>query len=150
MKARNLMTHHPITVRPGDSVAHAASQMGSCEIGLLPVVEDLDRRLMVGVITDRDIVIRCTARGHDPQRCLVEHHMTVAPLASVAPEAELREIVRKLEANQLRRIPVVDGEGAVVGVIAQADLARCVGPDNPALIEELLERVSASPAQLPG
>lgn len=76
--------------------------------------------------------------------------MTVAPLASVAPEAELREIVRKLEANQIRRIPVVDGEGAVVGVIAQADLARCVGPDNPALIEELLERVSASPAQLPG
>ena len=148
MHARDLMTHTPVFVHPDDTIADAASMMAAYDVGTLPVVDDRDGDRLVGVLTDRDIVVRCTSKHHDAATCPVEHHMTAKDLATVRPETPLSEIVAKMERFQVRRVPVVDGDSHVLGVVGQADLARCAGPDNPVLVEEMLLRVSA-PAQAP-
>lgn len=148
MKARDIMTANPMTVLPGDSVRHAADIMRTMNIGAVPVVENARSRVLRGIITDRDIVIRCTAEGHAPD-CLVRLHMTPLPLQTVAADDDELVVLEKMERAQVRRLPVVTRDGELTGIIAQADLATKVGPDEPGEIEELLERVSAPSAPLP-
>ncbi len=148
MNAQSLMTQQPTVVFAGDSVSHAARLMRRLDVGMLPVVDDATHRRLVGVLTDRDIVIRCLAEGHLTD-CIVRDHMTSAPIATVAPGATVREIADRMEQSQVRRLPVVDAAGQVVGVVTQADLARRVGPENPWLVEEVLERISTPGALVP-
>ena len=108
-----------------------------------PFVEDTDSPLLLGLITDRDITVRCVAEGHAPS-CLVRNHMTARPLQTVSPEANVSEVIEKMETAQVRRIPVVNPDGVLLGIIAQADVATKVGPKQPRAIEELLERISAA------
>lgn len=141
MNAQSLMTRNPTVVLAGDSLSHAATLMRTLDVGMLPVVDDATHRRLVGVLTDRDIVIRCLAEGHLAD-CIVRDHMTTAPIATVTPGATIREIADKMELSQVRRLPVVSDAGEVIGMVTQADLARRVGPENPWLVEEVLERVS--------
>ncbi len=143
MHARDLMTPNPFSVCSTDSIKDAAAKMASCDVGSMPVLETRDSGRLVGVLTDRDIVIRCVAKDHDTSKCTVEQHMTSEDLATVRPEELLAQVVEKMERAKVRRIPVVDGDNKLCGIVAQADLARCVGPDNPRLVEEVLLRVSA-------
>lgn len=85
---------------------------------------------MLGVITDRDIVVRGVARGHGGN-AKVHEHMTRDALVTVSPDASVEEIGEKMRRHQVRRLPVVDRYGDVVGVVAQADLALTVGPRDP-------------------
>lgn len=146
MKARDLMTRDPAVIPAENRLSDAASLMSTLGVGMLPVVESQDRRRLVGVLTDRDIVVRCLAEGHRGE-CLVRDHMTRDVLVTVTADADVREIARKMEQYQVRRLPVVDTLGNVVGVVAQADLAKRLGPVNPDLMEEILERIS-TPGQL--
>jgi CBS domain-containing protein len=139
MKARDLMTPTPCTVQRGDPIGRAAELMRDQEIGFLAVV-DSERR-PVGVITDRDIAIRCVARRH-PAGCTVADHMTGDPLQVVGPGADVSDVGDRMKYARLRRILVTEG-GRLVGVIAQADLARKLGRFDPQSVEEVLERVSA-------
>lgn len=140
MQARDIMTSDPFVVCVDEPVSRAAEIMRDLDIGLVPVVDNLSDLQLKGVITDRDITIRCTARKHDAG-CAVQGHMTPGPLATVAPDAELVDILARMGDAQVRRIPVVN-QGKVVGVIAQADIATKVGAKEMALIESLLEKVS--------
>lgn len=141
MKARDIMTSDPFVVATDEVVARAAEIMRDLDIGLVPVVDNLSDMHLRGVITDRDITVRCTAAKHDAG-CLVEGHMTPGPLATVAPDAELIDVLALMGEAQVRRIPVVDGGGRVIGIIAQADVATKIGASDPKAVESTLERIS--------
>ncbi|HUK62599.1 MAG TPA: CBS domain-containing protein, partial [Dongiaceae bacterium] len=101
-----------------------------------------DGTKLLGVITDRDIAVRCVAEGHPAAECLVRLHMTPAPIDTVKPDADLEDVLALMERDQVHRIPVME-KGALVGVIAGADIARHCGPRHAKQLEELLEAVSA-------
>jgi CBS domain-containing protein len=141
MNARELMTPDPQVVTADDPVYLAAQLMRDFGIGLLPVVDNRVHLHPMGVITDRDIAMRCVADRFSTEQN-VEDFMTLEHLSWVEPEADAMEVMRVMERNQLRRVLVVD-RGRLVGVIAQADLALKAGPREPLMVEEMLERISA-------
>jgi len=142
MKAHALMTGRLFTTTPNTTIAAAANAMRAHRVGMLPVVRDVATMTLVGVITDRDIATRCAADGHHTTECRVGEHMTTEEIATVDPNDELEAILHRMESRQLRRIPVVEANGRVVGVVAQADLATKVGPMWPQVIEAVLQEVS--------
>ena len=120
MQVRDLMNPNVVTVEPGSSAALAARLISRHNVGSLPVCGE-DRRLR-GVVTDRDIVLRCVAAEEDPAQTPVRDIMTRG-CATVSPGADCREATRLMSAHQVRRLPVVE-EGKLVGIISLADLAR--------------------------
>ena len=147
MRARDLMTSNPTVVTADDPVSQAARIMRDLNVGCVPVVDDKAHMHVIGVITDRDLVIRCLAERHF-RDCTVGDHMTRAGIDTVAPDADVAEVVALMERDQVRRILVIDG-GRLLGIIAQADLALKDGPREPLVVEEVLERVSAPSVRLP-
>lgn len=135
------MTANPATITDTDTVVQAAQIMRTRGVGMLPVVEAHGDHRLLGILTDRDIAVRFVAPGHG-SAALVHEHMTRDPLVTVLVTATEREIVDKMTRYQVRRLPVVDREGRVIGVVAQADLALGVGPKNPMLVEQVLESIS--------
>lgn len=141
MRARDLMTSNPAVIAADDPVTKAAEVMRNLDVGMLPAVDELQRRHLIGVITDRDIVVRCLA-DHGDSQCHVRDHMSTTPLVFVEEDATLDDIADKMKEFQVRRIPVVGSDMRVVGIVTQADIARVVGPENPKLVEEIVERIS--------
>ena len=121
LQVRDIMNPHVVTIDPTESAALAARLLARHNIGALPVCSG-DGRLH-GVITDRDIVLRCVAPEEDPLAVPVRTIMTRRP-AWVAPEEDVRQAARLMAAGQVRRLPVVD-QGKVVGVVSLGDLAKC-------------------------
>ena len=148
MNAMNIMSSNPRVITGRESVNEAAALMRLLDVGMLPVVDDANGQRLIGVITDRDIVVRCCATGHTGS-CPVSSHMSSRPITTVTTDASVREIADKMKEHQVRRLPVVDAGGVVVGVITQADLARHVGPQDPDLVEEVIERISTPAAAVP-
>jgi CBS domain-containing protein len=142
MRARDIMTSNPLVVTGTDPVSHAAEIMRDAEVGIVPVVDDREARHLIGVITDRDIAVRCVARQHIPA-CEVRLHMSGDHLHTVGPDEDVDRVIDSMSHDQVRRIPVVAEDGRLVGMISQADLATKVGPDNPLDVERVLESVSA-------
>lgn len=141
MKARDIMTANPRVVTPTESVTHAAKIMRDLDVGIVPVVDDIGTMHLEGVLTDRDIAVRCVAHGHHGN-CRVSDHMTADHLDVVRADADVNEVIRKMEEGLVRRIPVVADGSRLVGIIAQADLAVKLGPKAPQVIEELIEKIS--------
>jgi CBS domain-containing protein len=144
MKARDIMTANPFVVTPADPVSRAAEIMRYEDVGGVPVVDDPTHLHLVGLITDRDIAIRCVARGHSAS-CLVGDTMTPAPLQTVTADADVSEIVEKMERAQVRRIPVVDAAGALMGIVAEADLAVKLAAREALPVRKRLRWSSATP-----
>ena len=142
MLARDIMTRDPRVVTTAEPIVHAAAIMRDLDVGIVPVVTDKVRMRLEGVITDRDIVVRCVAAQHN-SHCRVRDHMTADHLATVRPDAEIHQVIDLMERGRIRRVVVVDDDDRVVGIIAQADLAVKLGPKEPLEVEEMLERVSA-------
>lgn len=143
MIAQDLMTADPAVVTPLDHTAHAASLMTQFDVGMLPVVDDRVQRRLVGVITDRDIVIRCLGQGHHAD-CLIKDHMSENSLVMVTVNTTVETIAAQMERYQVRRLPVIESVGKrVVGVITLADIARGVGGRHPELVQHLTERIFA-------
>lgn len=140
MKARDLMAPYPGVVTAGDPLSRAAEIMRDWDVGMVPVVDDPLAMHLLGVITDRDIAVRCVAPRHGG-RCSVGAHLTAGPLATVEPDTDVREVMEQMKAHQVRRLPVVAG-GRLVGVVALADLVRLEGPLDPLEVESVVERVS--------
>ncbi len=141
MKARELMTPDPFTVTATDSVFRAAELMRNVGVGSLPVVLGPEDCTLVGIITDRDIVTRCVSQRHYAL-CEVGTHMTSPKLETAHPDDSAEDVVRKMEHGRVRRVPVVDDEGLLVGIITEADLVTKFGPGHPEVIEEVLGRIS--------
>ena len=117
---RDLMTSNPTTVEPDKTVVDAAKLMSKKDAGLIPIVEG---QKLVGTITDRDIAIRVVAEGKDPQSTKVSDVMT-SRIVTVEPDQDLDEALRLMAENKVRRLPVVEEDGKVVGIVAQADVAK--------------------------
>jgi CBS domain-containing protein len=129
MKACDIMTARPFAVLPSDEVWKAAEIMKYEDVGGVPVVGSVVHPHLVGLITDRDITIRCVARRHSGH-CTVADHMTPQPLQTVLPNAAIDEVVQKMESAQIRRVPVVDERGELIGIIAEVDLAMKLAPSD--------------------
>ena len=121
MKIRELMNPHVVSLSTADSTALAARLLSRHNVGALPVCT-ADGRLR-GIVTDRDIVLRCIAAEEDPAQTPVREVMTRG-CCTVSPEDDCRQATRLMAARQVRRLPVVDG-GKLVGMISLGDLARC-------------------------
>jgi len=145
MRARDIMTPNPLVVTPSDPVSRAAEIMRDAEIGIVPVVDDRERRRLVGVITDRDIAVRCVASQHIPA-CEVSLHMSGEHLCTVKPDDDVANVLASMTHDRVRRIPVVADDNRLIGMISQADLATKLGPEHPLEVEKVLESVSVKVA----
>jgi CBS domain-containing protein len=116
---RNAMTSNPCSIDAGKSVAYAAKMMRDEDVGIAPIVEG-DR--LVGVLTDRDIAVRVVAEGLDPERVKV-FEVASRDVVTLDPGQDLDEALRLMARHQVRRLPVVEEDGRLVGVVAQADVA---------------------------
>jgi CBS domain-containing protein len=123
MTAKELMTANPACCTMETSLADVARMMVQCDCGEIPVVERQEVKRIVGVVTDRDIVVRGVAQG---KNCATVNAGAVmsSPAITVKERDGLDEVVRVMEANQIRRVPVVNQAGEICGIIAQADIAR--------------------------
>ena len=117
---QDLMTSNPCSIDSDKSVAYAAKMMRDENVGLAPIVEG---NRLIGTVTDRDIAVRVVAEGKDPESTKVTEIASTA-LVTVDPRQDLDEALRLMTQHQVRRLPVVEEDGRLVGVIAQADVAR--------------------------
>jgi CBS domain-containing protein len=140
MKAREVMSSNVEWVTREDSLTRAAQLMKQADIGAVPVVDSQDSMRLVGVITDRDIAIRHVA-GDNADDCKVGDHMTDGRIHTCSPDDELDTVMRTMKTEQVRRVPVVEGD-RLVGMIAQADIATEAIDD--ARTGEVVERISES------
>jgi len=132
---REAMTPSVRTASPSQSLADAAQMMKSDDVGSIPIVEE---GRLVGIVTDRDIAIRAVAEGVDPNA------VTIADIASrelvtVDPDQDLDEALALMARHQVRRLPVVEEDGQLVGILAQADVALEAKEKKAG---ELLEQIS--------
>ncbi len=139
MKVRDIMTANVEAVGPETDLVTIARRMKDFNVGSLPVVEN-DQ--LVGIITDRDIVIRGVADGLSLQEEQVRNYLTPNP-TTVTPDADAREAAELMGRQQIRRLPVVEG-GRLVGMLAIGDVAVDVGKDR--LVGDALQQIS-EPAQ---
>ena len=137
MKARDIMTKNPRTVTPETAMPDAARMMKEEDVGILPVIDPGSRRL-VGVVTDRDIAMRCVAEGHDSSKCSVREAMS-ANVSTCREDDDVDAVMRTMGSEQVRRIPIVDERGDLVGIVAQADIMT--GADD-RKAEKTVERIS--------
>jgi CBS domain-containing protein len=131
---REAMTSSPATVAPGTSAQEAARLMKSKDVGSLPVVEG-DR--LVGMITDRDLALRLVGEGKSIDTPVSE--LASKDVVTIDPQQEIEEAARLMAEHQLRRLPVCEEDGKLVGILAQADVAQ-IGHD--ALTGEVVQKIS--------
>lgn len=124
MRVQEIMTANPSCVTADATVREAAQLMRTEDVGLVPVVEKGADRKLVGVVTDRDIAIRCVADGRDGGACRVSDVMSGDTLATCRPNDEVEEVMEVMGREQVRRIPIIDERGSLVGIVSQADVAR--------------------------
>ena len=117
---RDVMTANPSTVEPNSTVVEAARVMKQTDAGVVPVTEN---GRLAGMVTDRDIAIRVVAEGKDPQSTPVRE-VASKNLVTVDPQQDLDEALRLMAQHKVRRLAVVEEDGRLVGVLAQADVAR--------------------------
>lgn len=120
-RVKDIMTREPACCSPESSLQEAAKMMYDFNCGEIPVI-DRETQKPVGVITDRDITCRATARGRNALEMKVSDCMTT-PCITVKPETSLEDCCSLFEEHQIRRVPVVDEEGRCCGIVSQADIA---------------------------
>jgi len=136
MKVQQIMTRDVECIQPDRTLQEAASRMKALDVGALPVCGN---NRLEGMITDRDIVVRSIAKGHDPGQEKVGEAMT-RELACCTEDQEVEEAARLMDAKLIRRLAVINGNRQLVGILALADLA--VGSGSPQLTGQTLQRIS--------
>ena len=136
MRISEIITRDPEVIRPDALLVDAAQKMKSLDVGTLPVCEG-DR--LVGMISDRDITVRGVAQNHDPKTALVQEVMTPEVIYCFEDE-DVKSVAKKMEERQVRRLPVLNREKHLVGIVSLGDLAVRTGKGK--LAGEVLERVS--------
>ena len=132
---RELMTENPCAIDADKPVAYAAKMMRDEDVGLAPIVEG---QKLVGTLTDRDIAIRVVAEGKDPQTVTVREVATTK-FVTLDPQQDLDEALQLMAQHQVRRLPVIEEDGRLAGVVAQADIAEHASAEDTG---EVVEQVS--------
>ncbi|HJR58688.1 MAG TPA: CBS domain-containing protein [Vicinamibacterales bacterium] len=138
-KCSEVMTREPACCEPGDGINRAAEIMKRQDVGSVPVVESHEDKKLVGIVTDRDIVVKVVADGTDVARATVRDAMTSNP-ARCREDDDVEQAVRVMSERQVRRMPIVDAQGHLCGIISQADVATRVNRDQ--TTGELVEAIS--------
>jgi len=133
-RVKDVMTPNPRTVTPETGVVEAAKLMTREDVGPLPVVDGGE---LVGIVTDRDLVIRVIAEGRDPGSTLVGDVCSSKPV-TVSPDDDVSHALTLLAQHQVRRLPVAEGD-QIVGIVAQADIAR---EESHEAVGEVVEDIS--------
>jgi CBS domain-containing protein len=136
MKVKDVMTKGAQCVTPDDSLQEAAQKMKNLDVGSLPV-SDHDR--LVGMITDRDITVRATAEGYDPQTARIKDVLTPY-VVHCFEDQEVQQAARLMKENHVRRLVVLNRDKRLVGIVSLGDLAVEAGDER--LTGDTLEKVS--------
>ena len=142
-KCNEVMTKNPVCCLPNDMVAKVAQLMKSKDIGPVPIIENEQTKRLVGIVTDRDLALKIVAEGRDAKSTKAEEVMT-RKVVTCRGEDDVQKALDAMSEHQLRRIPVVDNDNKIVGIIAQADVATRV--DQPAKTAEVVKDISQSNA----
>jgi CBS domain-containing protein len=132
------MTEGAECVRTSDTLVTAAQKMRELDVGAMPICGDDDR--LAGMITDRDIVVKCIADGGDPKSTEVGSLAEGKPV-TIGADDDVEEALRTMTQYDVRRLPVIDGQ-RLVGMLSQADIAR----NDPELAGRIVQELSSSPA----
>ncbi len=132
---KDVMTSRPTSVSSEEMVVEAARKMLSEDVGSLPVIEGDE---LVGMVTDRDLVLQVVAKDLDPHKVAISDICSENPVTA-EPDEPLDDALQRMASQQVRRLPVVTG-GKLVGILAQADIARTSRPESTGrLVEEISE-----------
>ena len=142
-KCSDVMTPDPVACEPLDPVRSAARIMKMHDVGAIPVVESRASKRLVGIVTDRDVVVKVVAEDRQLDAATVTDAMTSNPAACRADD-DVEGALALMAERQVRRMPVVDAAGRLVGIIAQADVATRINRDK--RTGELVEAISESGA----
>src|SRR6266481_3457773 len=139
MKIKEIMTASPACCTPETSLREVAAMFVDNDCGAVPVVDSVNTRRPVGIVTDRDIACRAVAKGLNALELTARDCMS-SPSATIAEDASLDEAIKLMEERQVRRLPVVDERGRCIGVIAQADIALSAGRGKTAEVVREISR----------
>ena len=134
--ARDIMTPGAVCVRASDTAYDAAKLMAANDIGALPICGE-DNRLK-GMLTDRDILVRVIAEGKEA-RAVHASELAQGHTITIDEDADVTDVLRTMKEHQIRRLPVLDGNHGLVGMIAQADVARAVNDSD---VGEVVDAIS--------
>jgi CBS domain-containing protein len=143
-KCAEVMTKDPVGCLPTDTVAKAAQLMKHGNIGSIPVIENEQTRKLVGIVTDRDLALKIVAEGLEAKSTKVEAVMTHKVVTCRAGD-DMQKALDAMSEHQLRRLPVVDDDNRILGIIAQADVATRV--DQPEKTAAMVKGISRSNAK---
>jgi len=143
-KCNEVMTKNPVCCVPDNMVIKAADLMKSDHVGSIPVIENEQTQKLVGIVTDRDLALKVVAEGLDAKSTKVETIMT-RKVVTCSPEDDVQKAVDAMSKHQLRRIPVVDDNNKILGIIAQADVA--IHFDHPKKTAEMVKEISQANAK---
>ncbi len=132
---REIMSGGPECVQASETLVDAARKMKELDVGALPICGDDDR--LKGMLTDRDIVIKCIAEGGDPSTTRADSFAEGKPV-TIGADDSVDEALATMKKHQVRRLPVIDGHD-LVGIVSQADVARNLSDDK---IGDLVEAIS--------
>lgn len=142
MFVKEIMTSEPACCPPDAKLQDVAKMMVDNDCGCIPVVENKESKIPVGMVTDRDITTRIVAEGKNPLDLTAADAMS-SSVITVTPETSLEECCQLMEDNQLRRLAVVDASGACCGMIAQADIATNASKAKTAEVVQEVSKASA-------
>lgn len=138
MKVKEVMSVNPACCTPNDTAQNVAKMMCDLNVGSIPVVADQKSRSLVGMITDRDLCCRVLAHGLDAKSTTIQEFVTYN-LAICSDGENVDSCERLMQEHQVRRVPVVDKENRVIGIVAQADLAL---KDKPERVHKTVAEIS--------
>jgi CBS domain-containing protein len=140
-KCNEVMTKSPVCCLQNDTVSKVAELMRSKDIGGVPIIENEQTKKLIGIVTDRDLALKIVAGGRDPKSMKAEEVMT-RKVVTCRAEDDLQKALDAMSQHRLRRIPVVDNNNGIVGIIAQADVATRV--DQPEKTAAVVRGISQS------
>ena len=146
MRVKEVMTRNPARCTPNTTAREAAVLMRDHDCGSIPVVENTSSNQLIGTVTDRDLAIRGLAEGRGPDTN-VRDLMTPDPVTCV-PEDAIEDLRQVMVEQMVRRVPVVDEDGALVGIVAQADIAREEGAASDREVGRIVEAISEPRSKL--
>lgn len=139
MQCSEIMTKNPECCLPSDMVIKAAQLMKSEDVGPIPIVADKDGKRLTGIITDRDLAIKVIAEARDPNTTRLADVMS-DDVVSCKETDDVDDVLKLMQENQVRRIPVVGKNDQLLGIIAQADVATRLG--QPGKTAKVVEQIS--------
>ncbi|MBN2257003.1 MAG: CBS domain-containing protein [Anaerolineaceae bacterium] len=145
-KCNEVMTKKPVCCLPNDTVTKAAQSMKNENVGSIPVINDEKKKKLIGIVTDRDLALQIVADGRDPKTTKVADVMTSKVYTCFADD-DIQKAVAMMAKHQLRRIPVVDNDQKIIGVISQADVATRVNKRKKKLAS-MIKKIS-QPSKIP-